>query len=153
MFGSTVTAKIYIPPVVLFLKAQLLHARGKHVKTLFPLRASYYFAYARDKQIHCGNGFAVVVKAHVKRLYLFGVINHEYRLFINFFRQIALVLGLKVCAPVNGILEFLTRFQQNIHRLGIGNFGVIRTFKKIKTLQKRFVHEFVEKLQLRLAIC
>ena len=69
MFGSAVAAKIDIPPVILFLKAQLLHARGKHVKTLFPLRAADYFAYARDKQVHCGNGFAVVVKPHIKRLY------------------------------------------------------------------------------------
>ena len=49
MLGAAVAAKIKIPPIILLIETELLHALLKKIKALFTLAAAYYFADAGNQ--------------------------------------------------------------------------------------------------------
>ena len=55
--------------------------------------------------------------------------------------EIALVLGLKVAAPVDGILELVVVLLQNLHGLGVGNAAKFRGHHMVQPVQQALVHE------------
>lgn len=52
----------------------------------------------RNQHVHGGNGFTVLVLAHVKGLDFLGVVVHCHGLLKCSSAKVALVLGLQVCA-------------------------------------------------------
>ena len=123
--ARAVAAQIEVPPVVLGVKAELSHASGQHIEPFLTLRAADDLAYARNKAVGCGDGLAVVVQAHIKCLYLLGVIGDENGLFVDLFGQVALMLGLKVDAPLDGVIKLFAAVFEDIDRLGVADTGKV----------------------------
>ena len=149
---AAVLAEVHIPPVILFLKAKLLHACGENLESFLTLRAADDLADAGNEKVHCGNGLAVVVLAHIERLDLLGVIDKEDGLLINLLGEVALVLGLKVNAPIYRELEVCLRLFEDLDSLGIGYLCVISITKVGKASKESLVNEAVEELELCLAV-
>lgn len=123
--AGAVAAQVEIPPVVLGVKAELRHASGQHIEPFLTLRAADDLAYARNKAVGCGDGLAVVVQAHVKRLDLLGIIGDENWLLVDLFGQVALMLGLKINAPLDGVIKLFTAVFEDIDRLGVADTGKV----------------------------
>ena len=56
-----------------------------------------------NQHIHGGDRLAVVVEAHIEGLDLTGIVGDEYRLVEDLLGEVALMLGLQVDAPGNGL--------------------------------------------------
>ncbi len=82
----------------------------EHVETLLALAAADDLADAGDEAVRRRDGLAVVVHAHVESLDVLGVIGDEDGLFEHFLGQVALMLGLKIDAPLTGYSNFLPLF-------------------------------------------
>ena len=148
VLGAAVTAKVYVPPVILFAKTTLFHTRQKHVKALLTLASADDLADAGHQKVHCGNRLAVVVEAHIERLDLLGIVDHEDGLLVDHLGEVSLVLGLQIAAPGNGILELVTALDKKVNSLGIGYLFVIALCQHIQTLKKGLVHKAIEEVQL-----
>ena len=146
--AGAVAAKIEVPPVVVGVQTQLVHACKQNVEALLALRAADDLADAGNKAVGRGNGLAVVVCAHVKRLDILGVIGDEDGLFKDLLGQIALVLGLQVDAPLNGEVELLVAFLEDIDGLGVAYAAELVGNDVLEALEQTLVHEGVEKLHL-----
>ena len=125
MVRSAVFAKLKIPPIVLFFKAELVYSVKKNVEALFTLTTAYNFADAHNKKVSRGNRFAVIVKAHIESLNLLRIIGNKNRFFEHFFGEVSFVLSLKVNAPFNRVLKFLSAFFKDFNCLGISNMSKI----------------------------
>ena len=148
MRHGAILAQLQIPPVVLGLHAQLLDARLQHVQPLLTLAAAAELAHAGHQQVGCGHGLAVLVGAHVECLDLLRIVGDEHRLAEVLLRQVALVLGLQVAAPVHGILELRAAVFQNLHGLGVADTGEVRIAHGGQALDQALVHEAVQEVQL-----
>ena len=118
MLASAEAAQVKIPAVILLMKSKLANTAEKHIKALLTLAAADDFADAGNKQVCGGNGFAVVVLAHIESLYLLGVVGYEDRRLVNLLGEVTLVLGLEVAAPIYGIFKAILFFFE--HGDGIG---------------------------------
>ena len=112
MRDGAVFPQIRIPAVGLGIDVVVLEIFQKHIVTLLPLRAADDLADARHEQIHRGDGFAVLVEAHVEGFDLLGVVENGGGLLEILFREPALVLGLEVQAVGDGVLEIFPRSLQ-----------------------------------------
>lgn len=68
---------------------------------VFPLAAADQLSNLGHQHIHGSNCLAVVVQAHVEGLDLFRVVVDDHRLLVHHLRQVALMLGGQVNAPVD----------------------------------------------------
>ena len=71
-------------------------------------------------KVGCGYRFAVGVEFHIKRLYILGIMGEKHGFFEHFFGKLSFVFALKIHAPVNGRVETVFYFRENVYRLGIG---------------------------------
>ena len=70
--AGAVAAQIEVPPVVVGVQTQLVHACKQNVEALLALRAADDLADAGNKAVGRSNGLAVVVCAHVNALISLG---------------------------------------------------------------------------------
>ena len=148
MAAAAVAAQVEIPPVVLFLQPQLVHARLEHVETLLSLAAADDLADAGDKTVRRRDGLSVVVEAHVKGLDLARIVRDEDGLFEDLLGEIALMLGLQVDAPFDRIVELLAALFEDVDRLGIADAAEIVRHDVVQPLEQALVDESVEELHL-----
>src|SRR5689334_14379178 len=83
------------------------HELVEHVEAFFALGAADDLAHAGGEDLHGGNGFAVVVDAHVEGLDVLGVVHDDDGLLEMVLGEVAILLGLEVDAPLDGELELL----------------------------------------------
>ena len=100
----------------------------EHVQALLPLAAADQLAHAGHQQVHGGDGFSVVVHAHVEGLDLLGVVVDERRAAEVRFAEVTLVLGWQVHAPGDGVLESLTALLEDVDGVGIGAAGEVAVY-------------------------
>ena len=74
---------------------------------------------AGNKAVGRGDGFAVIVEAHIESLDLLRVIGYENGLFKYLFREISFMLCLKIYAPLDRVFKFGAGFFENIHRFRV----------------------------------
>lgn len=79
------------------------------------------FADAWDEEIHGGDGFAVVVGAHVEGFDFFGVVEEGDGFFRVVFGEPAFVFALEVLSVGDGVLEGLFGLEEDIDGVGVGN--------------------------------
>ena len=82
-----------------------MDALPEHVEALLTLRTADNLANAGNQAIRSGDGLAVVVEAHVEGLDVTRVVGHERGALEVLLGEEALVLGLKVNAPGDRVLE------------------------------------------------
>ena len=110
MTAGAVAAQVAVPPVVLGVHAKLPDAVFQKLEPLLALRAADDLADARDQTVRRGDGLPIVVEAHVERLDLLGIVGDEHGTLEDLLGEIALVLGLQVDAPLDGIIELHAAF-------------------------------------------
>ena len=121
MTGGAVLAQIQVEAIVLRLHAQLLDAVFQDVVVILTLAAADDLADAGNQAVHGGHGLTVGVQLHVEGLDLLGVVRDEDGLLEDHFRQVPLVFGLQVAAPVDGILELVVVLLQDLDGVGVGD--------------------------------
>ena len=146
--AAAVAAQVEIPPVVFLAQTELLHALGEQVEPLLTLAAADDLADARHEAVRRGDGLAVVIHAHIKRLDVLRVIRDEHGLVEHLLGQVALVLGLQVDAPLDGVVELVAGLLQQLHGVGIGDAAEVVVHDVVQALEQALIHEGVEKLQL-----
>jgi len=67
-------------------------------------------------------------------------------------RQIALVLGLQVDAPLHGIVKLLTALFQQVHRFRVAHPAEVGGGHMLQTLPQALIHELVEEVHLLRAL-
>ena len=146
VLDAAVLAQIEVPPVIFLVEFKLFHTLEEQVEALLSLRAADDLAHAGDEHIDRGDRLAVVVEAHIERLDLLGIIGDEDRLFENLFGEESFVLGLKVCAPVYGVLELVFVLFEDLDSLRIGDLFEVACHDMVESLDETFVHKVVEEL-------
>ena len=107
VLNSAILSKVKIPLIVAHIHTEIFDLLLEDIITLLALTASYYLAYAGNEKVSRRNGLAVVIKTHIEALNLCRIIGQEHRRVVDLLTDITLMLGLKVAAPIDGILEFL----------------------------------------------
>ena len=123
MGDGSVLAQLQIPPVVLGVEAEVDDLFFQEVEPLFALAAADDLADFWNKYVHRGDGFAIVVGAHVEGFDLRGIVGEDDRFFAVFFGKIALMLRLKIAAPFDGKLKRFVRLFQDLDRFCVGQVG------------------------------
>ena len=121
MTGGAVLAQIQVEGVVLRLHAQLLDAVFQDIVVVLTLGAADDLADPGNQAVHGGHGLAVGVQLHIEGLDLLGIVRDEDGLLKDHFRQVPLVFGLQVAAPVDGILELVVVLLQDLDGVGVGD--------------------------------
>ena len=102
MRDRAIFAKLRVPPVIFWIEFMGDDFLFEQVQTLFALAAPDHFADFWHKHIHGRNSLVVVVRTHVEGFDFLRVVGEDDRLFAIFFREVPLVLRLKIGAPVDG---------------------------------------------------
>ena len=152
VFAAAVTAKVKIPAVIFFFKSKFVDAVDKNVKTLFSLASANDFANAGNKMVCSGNGFSVVVLAHIECFDLFRIVGYKDRSFINFLGKITFVLGLKIASPIYGIIKTVFNFGKNFDCFGVIKANKFLLADCFKTFDKAFVIKIVEEFHFSRAV-
>ena len=146
MLYAAVSAQIEIPPVIFLFESELLHACGQKVESLLSLRTADDLAYTGNEHIDRGYRLSVVIETHIERLDLLRVIGDEDRLFEYLFGKESFVFGLKVCAPIYGVLELVFMLFKYLYRTSIGDLFEIAVYDMVKPFDKTLIHKVVEEL-------
>ena len=148
MFNASVSSQVKVPAVVVGGKTKFGDSRFKNVETFFSLAASDDFADAHNKAVAGGNGFAVIIKSHIKSFDFFRIVGNENRLFENPFCQAAFVLCLQVAAPAYLIFEFAVIFFEQFYGFCISDSAEIGICNRCEPVDKSLINEFVEEFKL-----
>ncbi len=108
MLAGTVAAQVQIVLVLLGIHAQVLDTGLEQIQALLALGAADDLADARHQAVGGGDGLAVVVHAHIEGLDLCRVVGYKGRALKVLLGQEALVLGLQVDAPADGVIKLVT---------------------------------------------
>src|SRR6187551_580842 len=100
------STRVQIPLHFIYRHIHLFHPLNKLVKSFFTLAPAHYFPNSRRKNIHGGYSFAVVVHAHIKRLYLRGIAGYDNRFLKMLFNKVTLVFALQIDTPIYVVLKF-----------------------------------------------
>mmetsp|Transcript_12407 Transcript_12407/g.40879 ORF Transcript_12407/g.40879 Transcript_12407/m.40879 type:complete len:219 (-) Transcript_12407:996-1652(-) len=153
MWDGAVAAEVYVPPVGLGWEVNLRDAALEHVEPLLALRAPHQLSHLWDQHIHRRHRLAVLVLAHVERLDALGVVaDDDGDPVVHLFRQIPLMLALKVPAPLDGELEFAVGFKELINSLGVGDANKRRVPHLLEPRNQSIVDVLVEKREVFLAL-
>ncbi len=123
---------------------EILHTLLQNIHALLALAAADYFADSRHQQVYRRHRFAVVIQTHIECFDFLRIIGHKNRLSVNLFRQIFLVLGLKVGSPLHFILKLAVVFFQKLNRLSIGHAGKIGIDDILQTIHKALVDKLIK---------
>ena len=146
MTGRAVLAQVKIECVVLGLHTQLFNPVLQDVKVVLTLAAADDLADAGNQTVHSGHGLAVGIQLHVERLDLLGVIRDENGLLEDLLREEALVLGLQVAAPVDGVLKLVVVLFQQGDGVGVGDAAKFVVQDVVQPVKQSLVNEFVEEV-------
>ena len=124
MHRTAETTKVGVPPVVFAFKPHFVDALIQNVQTFFALTAADKFSDAGDEKVHCGNGFAVVVQAHIKRLDFFRITGEEHGFFEDMFGKVSFVFRLQIATPIYGEFKLVLVGKQKFD-----GFRISQTFK------------------------
>ena len=141
MPGGTISAKIQIELIILFLQIQFLHPGKQLIIVVLPLASADDLADPRHQTVNCRYGPAVFILLHVERLDLLRIVRHEYRTLIYFLRQIPFMLGLQIRAPGNLVFEILIILLQDLDRLRVRHSGELRGYYVMETVKQSLVHK------------
>mgnify|MGYP001646557849 CR=1 FL=1 len=146
--AGAVAAQVAVPPVVGGIHAKLLDAALEHVETLLALAAADDLADAGHKAVRRGDGFAVVVQAHIERLDLLGIIGDEHGALEDLLGEETLVLGLEISAPVDLVVELVVVLLEQLHRVGVGDAAEVAAGDMLQTLDESLIDEAVEEREV-----
>ena len=146
--AGAVAAQVAVPPVVGGIHAELLDAALEHVEPLLALAAADDLADAGHKAVRRGDGFAVVVQAHIERLDLLGIIGDEHGALEDLLGEETLVLGLEVGAPVDLVVEPVVVLLEQLHRVGVGDAAEVAAGDMLQTLDESLIDEAVEEREV-----
>ena len=152
MLAAAVTAKIEIPRIILFVKSEFVESAKKIIKSFFSLASADYLAYSGNEKVSRGNGLAVVVQSHIKRLYILRIVRYENRLFVNRFGEVSFVFRLQVAAPRDGIFKLIVVLFENLDRFGVSYANEVGLDNAFKSFDKSLVNKIVEELHLQFSI-
>ena len=120
----------------------------EHVQTLLALAAAAQLAHAGHQQIGRGHGLAVVVRAHIERLDLLGIVGHEHRLAKDLLGQVALVLGLQIATPIGLVLKLMAAFLKDFHGLGVAHAAKVGVAHGGQAVDQALLDKAVQELHL-----
>mmetsp|Transcript_11425 Transcript_11425/g.47912 ORF Transcript_11425/g.47912 Transcript_11425/m.47912 type:complete len:372 (+) Transcript_11425:50-1165(+) len=149
---GSVPPEVHVPLVLRGVEPAFRHAALHDVDALLSLRAADELAHPGHEHVHRGDGFVVVVQAHVERLDVLGVVVHDDRLLVHLLREVPLVLGGEVDAPLHRVHKLHAlrhRLLQNLNRLRVRDApeGVLRDV--LDAREAFFVVHLAQKLQVR----
>ena len=128
--------------------AKFGHTRVEHVEPLLPLTATDNLADSRRKDIHRRHGFTVTVNAHVEGFDLLWIVHHNNGLLRVLFRQIALVLRLKIDSPFHRKFEFLFRALKDRNSLPIVHAHKFRRDDSLELRDQALLDSLVEEREI-----
>lgn len=153
--AGAVAAEVQVVLVLVLLHAELLDAALEDVEALLALGAADDLSDAGDEAVRGGDRLAVVVLAHVERLDVLGVVGDERRLLEVLLREVALVLGLEVDAPLDRVLELVAvclGVRQDLDGVRVGDAREVACGDVLQALLQALVHELVEHVELIRAV-
>ena len=124
VLARAIAAKVEVVLVLLGVHAEVGDALLEQVEALLALGAADDLANAGNQAIRCGDGLAVVIHAHVEGLDLRRIVGHEGRALEVLLGEEALVLGLEVDAPADGVVELVAigdGLLEDLDGLGVGD--------------------------------
>mmetsp|Transcript_18809 Transcript_18809/g.57856 ORF Transcript_18809/g.57856 Transcript_18809/m.57856 type:complete len:220 (-) Transcript_18809:1146-1805(-) len=101
---GAVEAEVGVPLDALGVEADVLAAGLEDVEVVLALGAADDFADFGDEEVHGRDGLVVVVELHVEGLDVFWIINQDDGAFVDDVRQVLLVLGVQVHAPLDVVV-------------------------------------------------
>mmetsp|Transcript_46905 Transcript_46905/g.114251 ORF Transcript_46905/g.114251 Transcript_46905/m.114251 type:complete len:270 (-) Transcript_46905:762-1571(-) len=113
---------------------------------LLPLAPPDDLPALREEHVHCSNGLAVAVEAHVEGLDLFGVVVHDHGPVEDLLSEIALLLCRKVSPPVDLDLKLVLRVEQELYRLCVRDARKGLVHNRLNPLDQRSLGETSEAL-------
>lgn len=153
--AGAVAAEVQVVLVLVLLHAELLDAALEDVEALLALGAADDLSDAGDEAVRGGDRLAVVVLAHVERLDVLGVVGDERGLLEVLLREVALVLGLEVDAPLDRVLELVAGrlgVRQDLDGVRVGDAREVACGDVLQALLQALVHELVEHVELIRAV-
>ena len=138
VLAGTVAAQVKVVLVLLGIHAQVLDAGFEQIQALLALGAADNLADTGNQTVGGGDGLAVLVHAHVERLDLGRVVGYEGRALKVLLGQEALVLGLQVDAPADGVIKLVASSDgllQDFDGLGIGDAGKVGVCHVVQALR------------------
>ena len=148
MLCSAVAAKIAVPGIILGSESEAGDSLLELVESFLTLRTANELSDTGNEHIRRCNGLAVVVLTHIERLDVLRIIGNEYGLLEDLLGEVSFVLGLKVNAPLNGIIELHAALLKEFDGIGIGDTSEIVVNEVLKSFDKTLVDELVEEFEL-----
>ena len=151
MVAGAVAAQVEVVLVLVGVHAEFGDAALEDVEALLALGAADDLADAGNEAVGRGDGLAVVIEAHVEGLDGGRVVGDEGRLAEVLLGQVALVLGLEVDAPLDGVLELGAGglgVLQDLDGVGVGDAREVGAGDVLEALEQALVDELVEHLEL-----
>ena len=152
MRDAAVFAEVDIPVVGFRIEAVLGEILQQDVEPLLALAAADDLADAGDEHVHGGDGFVVVVEAHVERFDFLRVVENGHGRLEMLFREPALVLGLQVESVFDRVFEGLAAGLEQLDRRGVGDPLEGPAGDEFEALAESLVHELFENRQVALAV-
>ena len=149
---AAIFAEIGIPRVGLGIDAVAREIFRQNIEPFFALTAADDLADAGHQQIHRGNGFAIVVDAHVEGFDFLRVVENGDRLFEVVFRKPALVFGLEVEAVLDRVLKGLAALLQQRDGIGVGNALEGSRGDELESFTQTLIDELFENRQIALVV-
>ena len=133
------------------MQAHLVEARVEAIESLLALRAANDLADAGRKNVHRGDGLAVVVLAHVEGLDVLRIIHHGHGATDVGLGQPTLVLALHVDAPLDGVVELHALAHSVLERgdgIGVVHPGEVGGDELLEALDAGLVDALGEELHV-----
>ncbi len=152
MRSRSETPCVEIPLEGLAAHSELVDAGVQLLKRRLPLGTADNLADLREEHVHTPDGLAVLVLLHIESLDVLRIVGHNDRAAEMLLHKVALVLGLKVHAPVNRVLELRSGCLENLDSLGVRKTDELCLDHILKPLDELLVVHIVEELKVVAAV-
>lgn len=123
MWDGSVASQVAVPRVGFFIHVEFVESFIEVVESFFALATADDFADTGDEDVHGGDGFIIVVHAHIEGFDIFGVIDDGDGSTDDFFGEATFVFGLEIHAPEDVEIEFLVGIFEFFDGVGVGHDG------------------------------
>lgn len=119
--GRAELSEVEVPPVGFLGETQFINTRFEDIEPIFSLGTTNEFADAGNKDIHCTDGFVVVVAVHVEGFDVLGVVGNDGGAADFLFRDPTFVLGLEIATPFDREFEIFAGVDEHVDGVGVGD--------------------------------
>ena len=148
MSDCAVFAKVKIELILLEIHIEFLHTADELVIVLLTLRTADDLSDTRNKAVHSRNSLSVRIELHVESLDFLRIICDEDRSLKDLLCQVALVLSLKVDAPLDRVVELLAGLQKNIDCFRVSHMAEFSARYALQAINETLVDELIEESHL-----